>query len=176
VHRPLASLPGMAGRTLTVSSAGKTFSFTGWKVGWVCGPAPLVDAVRTAKQFLTYVNGAPFQHAVVTGLGLDDAYYKGLADDLQAKRDILCAGLSAAGLTVYPPGGTYFVTADIRPLGHDDGMAFCRSLPSLCGVVAVPNQVFYQDPARGRHLIRFAFCKRPEVLTDAATRLATLSN
>ena len=175
VHRPLASLPGMADRTLTVSSAGKTFSFTGWKVGWVCGPAPLVDAVRTAKQFLTYVNAAPFQHAVVTGLGLDDAYYKGLADDLQAKRDILCAGLSAAGLTVYPPGGTYFVTADIRPLGHEDGMAFCRSLPELCGVVAVPNQVFYQDPTRGRHLVRFAFCKRPEILTEAATRLSTLS-
>jgi N-succinyldiaminopimelate aminotransferase len=174
VHRPLATFPGMAERTLTISSAGKTFSFTGWKVGWVCGPPPLVDAVRTAKQFLTYVNAAPFQHAVVTGLALPDSYYAGLASDLQAKRDLLCAGLTEAGFTVFPPGGTYFVTADIRPLGADDGLAFCRELPDRCGVVAVPNQVFYQDPERGRHLVRFAFCKRPEVLAEAASRLATL--
>ena len=175
VHRPLASLPGMADRTLTISSAGKTFSFTGWKVGWATGPEPLVAAVRTAKQFLTYVNAAPFQHAVVTGLAMDDAYYAGLAADLQAKRDVLCAGLDAAGFTVHPPGGTYFVTADIRPLGSDDGMAFCRELPERCGVVAVPNAVFYAHPERGRHLVRFAFCKRIEVLTEAAERLATLS-
>jgi N-succinyldiaminopimelate aminotransferase len=141
-HRPLASLPGMAARTLTVSSAGKTFSFTGWKVGWACGPAALVAAVRTAKQFLTYVNGAPFQHAVVTGLGLDDAYFEGLRADLAGKRDLLCEGLAAAGFTVFRPRGTYFVTADIRPLGTDDGVAFCRSLPERCGVVAVPNAVF----------------------------------
>lgn len=173
-HRPLASFPGMAERTVTVSSAGKTFSFTGWKVGWACGPAPLVDAVRTAKQFLTYVNAAPFQHAVVTGLGLPDAYYEALGADLQAKRDLLCAGLTEAGFSVFPPGGTYFVTADIRPLGAEDGMAFCRELPERCGVVAVPNSVFYQDPNRGRHLVRFAFCKRPEVLAEAASRLAAL--
>ena len=175
VHRPLATLPGMAQRTLTVSSAGKTFSFTGWKVGWACGPEPLVTAVRTAKQFLTYVNGAPFQHAVVTGLGLGDDYFAGLASDLRAKRDVLCEGLSAAGLTVYRPGGTYFVTADIRPLGFDDGLAFCRALPERCGVVAVPNAVFYEDGARGRSLVRFAFCKRREVLVEAAERLASLS-
>jgi N-succinyldiaminopimelate aminotransferase len=175
VHRPLASLPGMAERTLTVSSAGKTFSFTGWKVGWACGPAPLVNAVRTAKQFLTYVNGAPFQPAVAVGLDLDDAYFAGLRDGLLAQRDLLCAGLEAAGLTVFRPAGTYFVTADIRPLGEDDGLAFCRALPERCGVAAVPNAVFYQDPARGRHLVRFAFCKRPEVLAEAASRLATLA-
>jgi N-succinyldiaminopimelate aminotransferase len=175
VHRPLASLPGMAERTLTVSSAGKTFSFTGWKVGWACGPAPLVDAVRTAKQFLTYVNGAPFQPAVAVGLDLDDAYFTGLRDGLLAQRDLLCSGLAAAGLTVFRPAGTYFVTADIRPLGEDDGLAFCRALPERCGVAAVPNAVFYQDPARGRHLVRFAFCKRPEVLAEAAARLATLA-
>jgi N-succinyldiaminopimelate aminotransferase len=174
-HHPLASQPGMADRTITISSAGKTFSFTGWKVGWACGPAPLVDAVRTAKQFLTYVNAAPFQHAVVTGLALPDAYYAGLSADLQAKRDLLCAGLTEAGFDVFPPGGTYFVTADIRPLGADDGMAFCRALPERCGVVAVPNSVFFQDPERGRHLVRFAFCKRPEVLEEAASRLASLS-
>ncbi|HMG45570.1 MAG TPA: pyridoxal phosphate-dependent aminotransferase [Acidimicrobiales bacterium] len=175
VHRPLATLPGMAERTLTISSAGKTFSFTGWKVGWACGRPELVAAVRTAKQFLTYVNAAPFQHAVVTGLGLDDAAFAGLAADLQAKRDVLCAGLREAGFTVHPPGGTYFVTADIRPLGSDDGMAFCRALPERCGVVAVPNQVFYADQERGRHLVRFAFCKRLEVLTEAAERLAGLT-
>jgi N-succinyldiaminopimelate aminotransferase len=174
LHRPLASLPGMAPRTLTVSSAGKTFSFTGWKVGWACGPAALVAAVRTAKQFLTYVNGAPFQHAIVTGLGLDDAYFAGLRDDLAAKRDLLCEGLAAAGFTVFRPGGTYFVTADIRPLGSDDGVAFCRSLPERCGVVAVPNAVFYTDPERGRHLVRFTFCKRRDVLAEAADRLSTL--
>jgi N-succinyldiaminopimelate aminotransferase len=173
-HRPLTSLPGMASRTLTVSSAGKTFSFTGWKVGWACGPAELVSAVRTAKQFLTYVNGAPFQHAVVTGLGLDDSYFEGLRDDLAAKRDLLCEGLEAAGFTVFRPGGTYFVTADIRPLGSDDGVAFCRTLPERCGVVAVPNAVFYGDPERGRHLVRFTFCKRQDVLAEAASRLATL--
>jgi N-succinyldiaminopimelate aminotransferase len=165
----------MASRTVTISSAGKTFSFTGWKVGWATGPPALVAAVRTAKQFLTYVNAGPFQHAVVTGLALGDDYYAGLAGGLQSQRDILCAGLDAAGFTVHPPGGTYFVTADIRPLGSDDGMAFCRSLPDRCGVVAVPNQAFYQDQARGRHLVRFAFCKQPAVLAEAAERLAGLN-
>ncbi|HEY8525834.1 MAG TPA: pyridoxal phosphate-dependent aminotransferase [Acidimicrobiales bacterium] len=173
-HRPLASLPGMGERTLTVSSAGKTFSFTGWKVGWACGPEPLVAAVRTAKQFLTYVNGAPFQHAVVTGLGLGDDYFEGLRADLAAKRDLLCDGLAAAGFAVFRPRGTYFVTADIRPLGEDDGMAFCRSLPERAGVVAVPNAVFYAEPERGRHLVRFTFCKRRGVLAEAAERLAQL--
>jgi N-succinyldiaminopimelate aminotransferase len=173
-HRPLAAYPGMAGRTLTISSAGKTFSFTGWKVGWAVGPAPLVDAVRTAKQFLTYVNGAPFQHAVVVGLELGDDYYHGLRAELAAKREVLCAGLAAAGFDVYRPAGTYFVTVDVRPLGMEDGVALCRSLPERCGVVAVPNAVFYADPARGRHLVRFAFCKRTEVLAEAAERLAAL--
>jgi N-succinyldiaminopimelate aminotransferase len=174
-HRPLASYPGMGDRTVTVSSAGKTFSFTGWKVGWACGSSELVAAVRTAKQFLTYVNGAPFQPAIAVGLGLDDGYFAGLCDDLRAKRDLLCKGLVAAGFEVYPPQGTYFVTTDIRPLvgGADvDGIAFCRDLPERCGVVAVPNAVFYADPARGRHLVRFTFCKRIEVLEAAVDRLA----
>ena len=174
-HRPLASYPGMADRTVTVSSAGKTFSFTGWKVGWACGSPELVAAVRTAKQFLTYVNGAPFQPAVAVGLGLQDGYFAGLRDDLRAKRDLLCQGLEAAGFGVYPPQATYFVTADIRPLVGEadaDGIAFCRTLPERCGVVAVPNAVFYADPARGRHLVRFAFCKRMDVLEEAAGRLA----
>jgi N-succinyldiaminopimelate aminotransferase len=174
VHVPMASLPGMAKRTLTISSAGKTFSFTGWKVGWVCGPAPLVSAVRTAKQFLTYVNAGPFQHAVATGLALDDDFYAGIASSLAAKRDLLCDGLEKAGFAVHRPAGTYFTTVDIRPLGEDDGDAFCRALPARCGVVAVPSSAFYTDPTRGRHLVRFAFCKRDEVLRDAVDRLVGL--
>ena len=173
-HLPLAQRPGMAARTLTVSSAGKTFSFTGWKIGWVCGPAPLVAAVRTAKQFLTYVNGAPFQPAVVVGLGLGDEYFRDFRDALVAKRDLLCDGLEKVGFTVHRPAGTYFATTDIRPLGFDDGVAFCRALPERCGVVAVPSAVFYERPERGRHLVRFTFCKRDEVLTEALSRLAAL--
>ena len=175
VHQPLATFPGMAERTLTISSAGKTFSFTGWKIGWVCGPEALVTAVRTAKQFLTYVNGAPFQPAVAVGLGLGDDFYRDLADTLRAKRDLLCDGLAKAGFGVEPPQGTYFATADIRPLGVDDGLAFCRSLPERCGVVAIPSAVFYADPAPGRHLVRFAFCKKVDVLEKAVARLATLA-
>jgi N-succinyldiaminopimelate aminotransferase len=173
-HVPLATLPGMAERTLTVSSAGKTFSFTGWKVGWVSGPAGLVAAVRTVKQFLTYVNAGPFQHAVVAGLSLDDAFFAQLATDLAAKRDLLCDGLEKAGFVVHRPAGTYFATVDIRPLGEQDGPAFCRSLPERCGVVAVPSAAFYTDPEAGRHLVRFAFCKRDEVLAEAVARLAAL--
>jgi len=174
-HQPLATFPGMAERTLTISSAGKTFSFTGWKIGWVCGPEELVAAVRTAKQFLTYVNGAPFQPAIAIGLGLGDDFYVELAATLRAKRDLLCAGLRAAGFDVFVPQGTYFATVDIRPVGGADGLDFCRSLPERCGVVAVPSCVFYEDPAAGRHLVRFAFCKRTDVLIDAAERLRGLS-
>ncbi|MEY2456206.1 MAG: N-succinyldiaminopimelate aminotransferase [Acidimicrobiaceae bacterium] len=170
-HVPLATLPGMRERTVSISSAGKTFSFTGWKIGWVCAPAGLLDAVRTVKQFLTYVSGGPFQHAIAAGLALDDGFYRDIAEDLRDKRDRLCAGLGEAGFGVVPPAGTYFVTADIRPLGYDDGLAFCRSLPERCGVVAVPSQVFYGDPERGKHLVRFAFCKRLDVLDEAVSRL-----
>jgi N-succinyldiaminopimelate aminotransferase len=173
-HHPLAGFPGMAERTLSISSAGKTFSVTGWKVGWVCGPEELVTAVRTAKQFLTFVNAGPFQPAVALGLGLGDEVFRDLRDDLQAKRDLLCAGLADAGFDVRVPQGTYLATVDVRSVGEEDGLAFCRALPERCGVVAVPSSVFYQDPARGRSLVRFAFCKRTEVLAEAAERLATL--
>ena len=156
--------PGMRERTVTISSAGKTFSFTGWKVGWVCAPPELVAAVRTAKQFLTYVSGAPFQPAVAVGLRLPDVYFEEFTDDLRTKRDRLCAGLEEAGLRACSgPAGTYFITTDIRPLGEHDGLAFCRSLPERCGVVAVPNVVFYDDKEEGAPLVRFAFCKRHEV-------------
>ena len=173
-HRPLATFPGMAERTLTVSSAGKTFSFTGWKVGWACGPASLVRAVLTAKQFLTFVSGAPFQPAVAVGLRLPDSYFTGLADTLRAKRDRLVEGLRSVGLEVFVPEGTYFVTADVRSLGYDDGVMFCRDLPKRAGVVAIPHQVFYDDIEAGRPLVRFAFCKRDEVLDEAIDRLQRL--
>jgi N-succinyldiaminopimelate aminotransferase len=174
-HIPLCALPGMAERTLTISSAGKTFSFTGWKIGWVTGPADLVASVRAAKQWLTYVNGAPFQYAVALGLGLGDEVYAALADDLRDKRDHLCEGLIDAGFEIFVPFGTYFVTADVRSLGEDDGLAFCRALPGRCGVVAVPSVVFYDDAEAGKSLVRFAFCKRHEVLEEALTRLKSLT-
>jgi N-succinyldiaminopimelate aminotransferase len=174
-HVPVATLPGMASRTLTISSAGKTFSATGWKVGWVHGPEAAVTAVRTVKQFLTFVASGPFQPAVAVALGLEDSVYAGLASSLQAKRDLLCEGLRAGGLQVTQPAGTYFVIADAAPLGVTDALAFCRRLPGLCGVVGVPVSVFHDDPEAARTLVRFAFCKRDDVLNEAVSRLAALS-
>ncbi|RKS80535.1 N-succinyldiaminopimelate aminotransferase [Motilibacter peucedani] len=173
-HVPPATLEGMRERTVSVSSAGKTFSVTGWKVGWVTGPAELVTAVRTAKQFLTYTSGAPFQPAVAAGLRLGQPPLDALRDSLQGKRDLLCAGLRDLGLEVFTPAGTYFVTTDIRPLGFDDGVEFCRALPRRYGVVAIPSAVFYADSERGRHLVRWAFCKRDDTLALALEKLAPL--
>jgi N-succinyldiaminopimelate aminotransferase len=173
-HVVLATLPGMAERTVTISSAGKTFSVTGWKIGWACGRPELVRAVQTAKQFLTFTSGTPWQHAIAEALALPDAYYEAFTAGLRTKRDRLCAGLEAAGLEVHRPAGTYFVNADIRPLGEQDGLAFSWSLPERAGVVAVPTVVFYDDRAVGRPLVRFAFCKRDEVIDEAAARLAGL--
>ncbi len=171
-HLPISTLPGMATRTLTISSGGKTFHTTGWKIGWMTGPEPLVSAARTAKQFLTYVNGAPFQPAMAVGLGLPDAYFERLAHDLQTARDHLVAGLRAVGFVAYEPEATYFTTVDIRPVDPSgDGMAFCRSLARRCGVVAIPNEVFYAQPGQGRHLVRFACCKRLDVIDEAVDRL-----
>ena len=175
-HVSLATLPGMRERTLVISSGGKTFNTTGWKIGWICAPAELLVAARTAKQFLTYVNGCPFQAGIAVGLGLGDDFYVDLAADLQSKRDRLLPGLVEAGFNVYPTSGTYFVTVDVRPLRADgDGMAFCRDLAHRCGVVAIPNEVFYANKHEGRHLVRFAFSKRLDVIDEAVARLKTLA-
>ncbi|MFE6690076.1 pyridoxal phosphate-dependent aminotransferase [Streptomyces sp. NPDC057743] len=173
-HLPLASFPGMRERTVTIGSAGKTFSFTGWKVGWVTAAPALITAVRSAKQFLTYVSAGPFQYAVAEALALPDSYFTGLRDDLRTKRDILATGLADAGFRVFRPAGTYFITTDIRPLGESDGFAFCRSLPERAGVVAIPNAVFYDHQDQGAPFVRFAFCKGVEVLREAADRLKRL--
>jgi N-succinyldiaminopimelate aminotransferase len=173
-HIPLATLPGMAERTVTISSHGKTFSFTGWKVGWACGPADLIAAVRTAKQYLSYSGATPFQHAATVALGLPATYYEDLAAGLVQRRDLLCQGLVDAGLTTFIPQGTYFATADVASVGATDGLEFCLGLPERIGVVAVPMSVFYDDPDAGRTLVRFAFCKRPEILAEAAARLKGL--
>jgi len=172
-HVPIATFPGMRERTVTISSAGKTFSFTGWKIGWAMATAELVTAVKTAKQFLTFVSGGPFQYAIAQALALPDAYYGTLLADLRTQRDLLTRGLAEIGFEVYPPQGTYFVTTDIRPLGERDGMEFCRRLPDRAGVVAIPSQVFYDHVDAARTQVRFAFCKRPEVLTEALARLKT---
>ncbi|MGW2333570.1 pyridoxal phosphate-dependent aminotransferase [Streptomyces sp. NPDC001685] len=174
-HIPLASFPGMRERTVTISSAGKTYSFTGWKVGWVTASPALVTAVRSAKQYLTYVSAGPFQYAVAEALSLPDSYFEHFRADMLAKRNILATGLEEAGLTVYRPAGTYFITADIRPLGETDGIAFCRTLPERAGVVAIPTAVFYDHREEGAPFVRFAFCKQAPVLQEAASRLKTLS-
>jgi N-succinyldiaminopimelate aminotransferase len=175
-HVPMATLPGMAERTLTISSAGKTFSVTGWKVGWVHGPAELVSAVTAVKQFLTFVGSAPFQPAVAGALGAEDAFFDQQAKDLQRRRDMLCAGLADGGFDVHVPQGTYFVLADAAPLGFEDGLELCRRLPDLAGVVAVPVQAFCDDISATRSLVRFAFCKQDEVLAEAVRRLRGLGS
>ena len=175
-HIPLIQYPGMRDRTIQISSAGKTFSFTGWKIGWVCAQPALLDTVRTAKQFLTYVNGAPFQHAIAEALNLSDHYFDNFLEDMRVKRDCLSQGLEKAGLTTFTPQGTYFVTADIEKLGYEDGKQFCLDLPVQCGVVAVPNVVFYDNKDLGSTLIRFAFCKKLDVLEEAVERLQTIES
>ncbi len=176
-HTPISSLPGGWERTVTISSGGKTFNTTGWKIGWITAPSALIGPILAVKQFLTFVNGAPFQPAIATGLRLGDGFFAGAAATLQRKRDILSAGLQSAGFTVSRPQGGYFVIADAAALGHPDAAAFCRELPSLAGVVGVPLSAFVlpEHRAATRSLVRFAFCKRESVLTDAAGRLATLT-
>lgn len=174
-HVPIATLPGMAERTLTISSAGKTFSFTGWKIGWATGPADLVSAVYGAKQFLSFTSGAPFHGAVAEALDLPEEFFRDLTEGMALRRDLLCDGLESLGFEVLRPEGTYFATTDIRPLGFEDGLDFCRRLPATAGVAAIPHQVFHDERPDGsnpgRPLVRWAFCKKPEVLHEALTRL-----
>ncbi|MDW4573012.1 aminotransferase class I/II-fold pyridoxal phosphate-dependent enzyme [Microbacterium sp. M3] len=176
-HVPIATLPGAWERTLTISSGGKTFSTTGWKIGWITGPAPLIDAVLAVKQFLTYVNGSPFQPAIATGLRLPDAFFRGIAQTLRDKRDLLGGGLRAAGFDVSTPAGSYFTVADARRLGATDAATFCRGLPDRAGVVAIPLTAFATPERRADYatLVRFAACKRMDVLEEAASRLAQLA-
>lgn len=171
-HVPLATLPGARERTVTISSAAKTFSVTGWKIGWLVAPAPLVDAILAVKQFLTFAGGTPFQPAVAVALDLPDTYYANLAAGLAAKRDVLVGALTATGLEVSVPAGSYFVVADARPLGGEDATAFVERLATEARVVGIPVSAFATSPDRYPGLVRFAFCKRPEVLADAAARLA----
>ena len=178
-HIPIAALPGMRERTISIGSAGKSFSFTGWKIGWLTAPPELRNAVMTAKQFLTFVNGAPLQPAIAHGLRLGDDYFDGLRADLLAKRDRLAAGLTEAGFDVLHTQGTYFLTCDVRGIAEQTGLPdtsveFCLALPEACGVVAVPSEVFYRSKDAGRHFVRFAFCKKDDVLDEAITRLKTL--
>jgi N-succinyldiaminopimelate aminotransferase len=174
-HVPFATLDGMRERTVSVSSAGKAFSFTGWKVGWVTGTPEIVNAVRTTKQFLTFVASGPFQYAVAEALMLPDEYFATLAGELKHKRDLMANGLKDIGFEVYLPDGTYFITTDIARLGEKDAVEFCLSLPERAGVVAIPNAVFYDDKQAGRTQVRFAFCKREEILEEALSRLAVLA-
>ena len=170
-HVPIATLPGMWERTLTLSSAGKSYSFTGWKVGWATGPAPLVQAVLAAKQWLTFTSGAPLQPAVAHALDHEPDWPRELARDLQSRRDLLCDGLTTAGLAPRVPEGTYFATTDISHLGWADGRDFCLALPERAGVVAIPTQGFY-DTESGRQLVRWAFCKERDVIGEGVRRLA----
>ncbi len=175
-HVPIATLPGMWERTVTISSAGKTFSFTGWKVGWACAPRPLAAAIRTAHQFITFCNSAPMQPAVARALEeADEAFYRTFVEEYRERRDHLCRGLREVGFGVLEPAGTYFVLADIRPLGWDDDVAFCRMLPEKVGVAAIPPTAFYVHKEAGRHLVRFAFCKTLELLDEAVRRLRRLA-
>jgi N-succinyldiaminopimelate aminotransferase len=170
-HVPIATLPGMAERTLTLSSAGKSYSVTGWKVGWATGPAPLVEGLLAAKQWLSFSSGTPLQHAVAHALEHEPDFPQQLAADLGKRRDLLCGGLAEIGLEPRVPEGTYFALTDVGRLGWADGLEFCEALPGRAGVVAIPAQAFYDDVEAGRHLVRWAFCKEPDVIEDGLRRL-----
>ena len=174
-HLPLANYPGMAERTITISSAAKMFNVTGWKIGWACGPANLIRGVRAAKQYLSYVGGAPFQPAVAQALNTEDAWVAALRNSLQAKRDRLGTALDDLGFEVHDSFGTYFLCADPRPLGYDDSTTFCTELPEKAGVAAIPMSAFCESSDNQlNHLVRFAFCKRDDTLDEAIRRLAVL--
>ena len=171
-HVPLMTLPGMRERTMRIGSAGKTLSLTGWKVGYVTAPAAIATNVAKAHQNLTFTTAPNLQRAVAVGLGRDDAYFASLSGALQAKRDRLAAGLASLGLTMLPTRGSYFISADFRPLGFNgDDVAFCRYITERAKVTAIPVSAFYDAPHAPSHYARFAFCKRDEVLDEAVSRL-----
>lgn len=172
-HLPIASLPGMRERTLTISSAGKTFSVTGWKIGWVSGPAPLVAAVAAAKQFLTYASGTPYQEALARALGSVEEWAADLRETLRHNRNLLSDGLTRAGLRPYRADAGYFLQADVRPWGYADGVTFCRELPERAGVVAIPTSAFYESADAPVWLVRFSFCKREDSIRTAVEQLIT---
>ena len=177
-HRPIGGYPGMAQRTVTISSAAKMFNCTGWKIGWACGAPELIAGVRAAKQYLSYVGGAPFQPAVAYALDNEDAWVARLRDSLQTKRDRLAQALGDIGFGVHHCAGTYFLCADPRPLGFADGTAFCEELPHTAGVAAIPMSAFCDQGGAARtwnHLVRFAFCKRADTLDEAIRRLGSLA-
>jgi N-succinyldiaminopimelate aminotransferase len=174
-HRPLATFDGMRERTVTISSAGKTFSVTGWKIGWACATAPLVAAVQTAKQFLTFAGGTPFQHAIAAGLALSDGRLAEVRQDLRMRRDLFCDGMADLGFDVLAPASGYFATVDLGSAGVHDAVEFCDQLPERCGVVGIPSQVFYEHPDDARTLVRFAFCKSTPTLEEALRRLAKVA-
>lgn len=174
VHIPIATLPGMFERTVTIGSGGKMFSFTGWKVGWASGPAHLISAVRVVRQHLSYASGGPFQHAMAHGLGMPDQYYTEYRRTMSEQRDVLSAGLASLGFAIVPSEGSYYVTTDVRSIGAPDGLTFCRELPHRVRVVAIPHQVFCDNPDVGAPYVRWAFCKRPSVLEEALDRLGNL--
>ncbi len=175
-HVPIATLPGARDRTVSISSAGKTFNTTGWKIGWITAPHELIEAITAVKQYLTFVNGAPFQPAIAVGLGLPDTYFEKIASELHSKSILLSKGLTAAGFTVSHPSGGYFVIADAAPLGFTDADEACRKLPALAGVVGIPVTAFVRPENRAGFgsLIRFAFCKKFEVLERASAQLANI--
>jgi N-succinyldiaminopimelate aminotransferase len=173
-HLPLATLPGMRDRSVLISSTGKTFSLTGWKIGYTCAAPELTAALRSAHQFVTFAVNTPGQHAMSVALRAPDAYFQGFLAEYRTRRDRLCAGLREAGLAVTAPAGTYFAVADIRPLGYDDAVAFCRMLPERFGVAAIPVSAFYTEPEPARHLVRFAFCKTDAMLDEGLRRLRRL--
>lgn len=172
-HIPIATLPGMAERTVSIGSAGKSFSFTGWKVGWATGPTHLIRAVRAVRQHLSFVSGGPFQYAIAHALRMPDSYFEEFRHDMQRKRDILTTGLSDLGFTTPGSAGTYFLTTDLGPFSeYPDGLTAARALPHRAGVVAIPLQVFCDHEEIGIRALRWAFCKRPEVLLEALDRLS----
>ncbi len=170
-HVAMAALPGMRERTIMISSTGKTFSLTGWKIGFICAAPDLTRAVRTSHQFITFCNGTPFQIAMAEGLRTGDAYFEEFVRGYRARRDRMCEGLAEVGFGVLVPQGTYFVCTDIRPLGFDDDVQLCRALPEAVGVAAIPNSAFYVNKHEGRHLVRWAFCKTDAVIDEGLARL-----